>query len=170
VCFEPSCRHCYWRKKIQCGFWAPMKVLQKRRKNLVCALSPYASIAIEIKNWVCFANDMQILHTLYLSNGKQIKKMGISSLVLLDFLCLWKYYEFIILSTYFKVKALKYYIKKRWFKNDVLIRLMQHYIKKCIKNSWRIKNVLNVIFIQKCSKNYKNEKEILFVLLNDCHP
>ncbi len=47
---------------------------------------------------------------------------------------------------------------------------MQHYIKKCIKNSWRIKNVLNVIFIQKCSKNYKNEKKILFVLLNDRHP
>jgi hypothetical protein len=70
-------------------------------------------LQLKIKNWACFANDMQILHTLYLSNGKQIKRMGISSLVLLDFLCLWKDYEFIILSTYFKVKALKYCIKKK---------------------------------------------------------
>jgi hypothetical protein len=76
---------------------------------------------------------MQVLHTLYLSNGKQIKRMGISSLVLLDFLCSWKYYEFIILSMYLKVKALKYYIKKQCDQNHVVMQLMKHYIKKCIK-------------------------------------
>jgi hypothetical protein len=33
-----------------------MRVLQKRKNNLVCALNPYASIAIEKENFnMCFA-------------------------------------------------------------------------------------------------------------------
>ncbi len=45
------------------------------RKNLVCVLSLGVGIAIEEgKTNMCFTNDMQTLNTLYLSNGKQIKK------------------------------------------------------------------------------------------------
>jgi hypothetical protein len=62
---------------------------------------------------MCFANDMQILHIIYLSNSKQIKRMGISSLVLVNFWCLWRYYGFIIFSMYIRVKTLKYYIRKQ---------------------------------------------------------
>jgi hypothetical protein len=40
---------------------------------------------------MCFTNDMQKLHTLYLSYGKQIFKIGIASLVLMGFWCLWRY-------------------------------------------------------------------------------
>jgi hypothetical protein len=61
----------------------------------MCDLGPHVIIAIEEKFNMCFANDMQILHTLYLSNDKQIKRMGIASLVLMGFWCLWRYYGFI---------------------------------------------------------------------------
>jgi hypothetical protein len=43
---------------------------------------------------MCFANDMQKLHTLYLSYDKQIKKISIATLVLVGFWCLWRYYGF----------------------------------------------------------------------------
>jgi len=37
----------------------------------MCVLSPHVGIAIEEeKSNICFANDMQVLHTLYLCNGK----------------------------------------------------------------------------------------------------
>ncbi len=58
-----------------------MQILQKRRKVLVCVLSPHVDIAIEEeKSNMCFANDVQVLHTLYLSNGKLLFKMCIASL------------------------------------------------------------------------------------------
>jgi hypothetical protein len=79
----------------------------------MCALGPHVIIAIEEKFCMCFVNDMQILHTSYLSNDKQIKRMGITSLVLMGFWCLWMYYGFIILNMYSRVKALKYCIKKQ---------------------------------------------------------
>jgi hypothetical protein len=48
-----------------------MHVLQKRKKDLVCVLSPHVGIVIEKeKSNMCFANEMQVLHTLYLSNCK----------------------------------------------------------------------------------------------------
>jgi hypothetical protein len=62
----------------------------------MCALGLDAIIVIEEKFGMCFANDMQILHTLYLSNEKHIKRMGIASLVLMGFWCLWRYYGFIL--------------------------------------------------------------------------
>jgi len=91
-----------------------MSILQKKKKNSMCALSPHVGTAIEEEEFsTCFGNDMKVLYTLYLSNGKQIKRMGIASLVLMGFWCLWKYYGFILLSMYIsKVKALKYFIKK----------------------------------------------------------
>jgi hypothetical protein len=49
--------------------------LQNRKKNLMCVLGTHAIIGIEEKFNMCFANDMQILHTLYFSNDKQIKRM-----------------------------------------------------------------------------------------------
>jgi hypothetical protein len=56
-----------------------MWVLQQRKKNPLCVLSPYAGIAIDKENFnMCFANDMQELHTLYLSNDKQNKIIGIA--------------------------------------------------------------------------------------------
>jgi hypothetical protein len=59
-----------------------MSILQKRKKNPMCVLT-HVSIAIEEENFnMRFGNDMKILYTLYLSNGKQIKRMGIASLVL----------------------------------------------------------------------------------------
>jgi hypothetical protein len=61
----------------------------------MCVLDPHAIITIEEKFSMCFANDMQILHTLYLSNDKQIKSMGIAYLVMV-FWCLWRYYGFIL--------------------------------------------------------------------------
>jgi hypothetical protein len=92
-----------------------MSILQKRKKNPMCALSPHAGIAIEEEKYnMCLGNDMKILYILYLSNGKQIKRMGIASLVLVGFWCLWKYYGFIFLSIYVsKVKALKNFIRKQ---------------------------------------------------------
>jgi hypothetical protein len=47
-----------------------MHVLQKRKKDLVCVLNPHGVAIEEEKSNMCFANDMQVLHTLYLSNGK----------------------------------------------------------------------------------------------------
>jgi hypothetical protein len=45
--------------------------LQKRKKDLVCVLSPHVGIVIEKeKSNMCFVDDMQVLHTLHLSNGK----------------------------------------------------------------------------------------------------
>jgi hypothetical protein len=79
----------------------------------MCALGPHAIIATEEKFSMCFANDMQILHTLYMSNDKQIKRMGNTSLLLMGFWCLWMCYGFIILNMYNRVKALKYCIKKQ---------------------------------------------------------
>jgi len=73
-----------------------MRVLRLRRRNLGWVLSPHAGIAKEEKNPMCvlslyvgiaiekesfnmyFANDMQKLHTLYLSNDKQNKRIGIA--------------------------------------------------------------------------------------------
>jgi hypothetical protein len=87
----------------------------------MCALGPHAIIGIEEKFSMCFANDKQILHTLYLSNDKQIKITGIPSLVLMGSWCLWRYYGFIILNMYIRVRALKYCIKNRVVQNDILI-------------------------------------------------
>jgi hypothetical protein len=88
-------------------------ITKKGKKSSVC-FEPHVSIAIEKENFsMCFANDMQVLHIIFLSNSKQIKKMGIASLVLMIFWCLWRYYGFIILSMYIKVKALKYCIRKQ---------------------------------------------------------
>jgi hypothetical protein len=96
VCFEPPCMY-----------------YEKGRKSSVC-FGPHVSIAIEEeKISMCFVNDMQVLHIIYLSNNKHIKRMGIASLVLVNFLCLWRHYGFIILSMYIKVKALKYCIRKQ---------------------------------------------------------
>ncbi len=39
--------------------------------------------------------------------------MGIVSLVLMGFWCLWTYYGFILLTMYIRVQALKYCIKKQ---------------------------------------------------------
>jgi 1,4-dihydroxy-2-naphthoate octaprenyltransferase len=39
--------------------------------------------------------------------------MGIASLVLMGFWCLWTYYGLILLSMYIRVQTLKYYIKKQ---------------------------------------------------------
>ncbi len=45
----------------------------------MCALSPYVGITIEKESFnMCFANDLQKLHTLYLSNDKQNKIIGIA--------------------------------------------------------------------------------------------
>jgi hypothetical protein len=84
-------------------------ITKKERKSSVC-FEPHVSIAIEEENFsMCFANDMQVLHIIFLSNSKQIKRMVITSLVLMNFWCLWRYYEFIILSMCIKVKTLKYF-------------------------------------------------------------
>jgi hypothetical protein len=34
---------------------------------------------------MCFGNDMKVLYTLFLYNSKQIKRMGIASLILMGF-------------------------------------------------------------------------------------
>ncbi len=71
VCFELPCRYGNWKRKIQCEFWTSTHVLQKRKKDLVCVLSPHVGIVIEKeKSNMCFVDDMQVLHTLHLSNGK----------------------------------------------------------------------------------------------------
>jgi hypothetical protein len=71
--------------------------LQKKKTNPTCVLTPNASITIEEEKInMCFANDMQKLHTLYLSYGKQFFFKGITSLVLMGFWCLWRYYGLII--------------------------------------------------------------------------
>jgi len=78
-------------------------------------LSPHVGNAIEEEEFsMCFGNDMKVLYTLFLSNSKQIKRMGIASLILMVFLCSWKYYGFILLNMYSsKVKALEYFIRKQ---------------------------------------------------------
>jgi hypothetical protein len=51
----------------------------------------YASFVKEEEKFnMCFANDMQNLHTIYLFNSKQIKIISIASLVLVGFWCLWR--------------------------------------------------------------------------------
>jgi hypothetical protein len=69
VCFESPCRYGNLRRKIQCEFWTSMHVLQ-RKKDLVCVLSPHGIAIEKEKSNMCFANNMPVLHTLYLSNGK----------------------------------------------------------------------------------------------------
>ncbi len=51
--------------------------------------------------------------------------MGIASLVLMGFWHLWRYYGFIFLSMYIRVKTLKYCTKKV-IHNNCLIWLMKH--------------------------------------------
>jgi len=63
-----------------------MSILQKRKKNPMCVLSPHVGNAIEEEEFsMCFGNDMKVLYTLYLSNSKQIKRKGIASLILMGF-------------------------------------------------------------------------------------
>jgi len=80
----------------------------------VC-FEPHVGNAIEEEEFsMCFGNDMKVLYTLFLYNSKQIKRMGIASLILMGFWCLWKYYGFILLIMYSsKVKALEYFIRKQ---------------------------------------------------------
>ncbi len=62
-----------------------VSITKKERKFNVC-FEPHVSITIKEENFsMCFANDMQVLHMLFLSNSKQIKRMGIASLVLMNF-------------------------------------------------------------------------------------
>jgi len=88
-------------------------ITKKGKKSNLC-FEPHVSIVIEEEKFtMCFANDMQVLHIIYLPNSKQSKRMGIASLVLMNFWSLWRYYGFIILSMYIRVKALKYCIRKQ---------------------------------------------------------
>jgi hypothetical protein len=69
---------------------------------------PHASIIIEEENFrMCFANDIYIV--------TKKSKSRFTSLVLVGFWCLLRYYGFILSNMFLKVKALKHYISE---KND----------------------------------------------------
>ncbi len=65
---------------------SPHVNIAKEEENPMCVLSPHVGNAIEEEEFsMCFGSDMKVLYTLYLSNNKLIKRMGIASLILMGF-------------------------------------------------------------------------------------